>query len=97
MQEFIVGMIVAYAFWVVAKRYAPKIARQTIRRSLVRSARNIRLIALAEKLEKEAEDSASCGSGCGKCGSCDSDSPTAQVAEKVVAMPTSLKQSRGTS
>lgn len=72
MQQWIVGAIVAYAFWVVAKRYLPRALHRLLRSWAVRGARRMGWNRLAARLEKRAEAGASCGDGCGSCGSCGS-------------------------
>ena len=70
LQQWIVGAIVAYAFWAVARRYLPKSLRRFLRSWAVRLARRIGWKRLAAKLEERAEAGASCGDGCGSCGNC---------------------------
>jgi hypothetical protein len=70
MQEGIVTVIVAYAAWIIVKRYAPKAMRQIVHVLAVRIARRTGLQRLAGKLEAKAAADAACGSGCGSCGNC---------------------------
>ena len=70
MQQLIVGVIVAAAFWVVLRRYAPKILRQAVRRHAVRLARAAGWNAVAERLDTAPVESGSCADGCGSCGGC---------------------------
>jgi hypothetical protein len=72
MQEWIVGAIVACAFWAVLKRYMPKAVRKAIRSRAVRTARRFGWTALANRLEAEKKSVASCADGCGSCGGCGS-------------------------
>lgn len=69
-QQLIVGVIVAAAFWMVLKRYAPKILRQAARRHAVRLARAAGWSAVAERLDVAPVESGSCADGCGSCGGC---------------------------
>jgi hypothetical protein len=68
MQEIVVGLIVAVAALVVARRYAPKAVKRAIRVGAVRAARTLGWNSLAARLAQQAEAGASCGGGCGNCG-----------------------------
>ena len=70
LQQWIVGAIVAYAFWAVARRYLPRSVRRLLRSWAVRLARRIGWTRLAAKLEERAEAGASCADGCDSCGKC---------------------------
>jgi hypothetical protein len=72
MQALIVAAIVAYAFWVVAKRYAPKPVRRLTYALLARGAKRLGWKQGVRKFESEIStpSSASCGDGCGSCGAC---------------------------
>ncbi|HEX7650316.1 MAG TPA: DUF6587 family protein [Noviherbaspirillum sp.] len=74
MQEAVVGLIVIFACWTVAKRYLPKAMRQAIRSWSVRSAERAGWHRLAAWLSKEKQGG-SCADGCGSCGGCGSDTP----------------------
>jgi hypothetical protein len=91
MQEWIVGAIVAYAFWVVLKRYMPKTVRRAIRSRAVRTARWLGWNALANRLEAETKTVASCGDGCGSCGGCGSNDE-APTADKKFVIPLKLER-----
>lgn len=88
MQQWIVGAIVAYAFWVVTKRYAPKAMRTAVRRWSGRAARRFGLNGIADRLEKDRQAAAR-GDGCGSCGGCDSkqaSSPASTAKEFVIPL-----------
>ena len=70
MQEMIVALIVAYAAWVVVKRYAPKALRTRVRGSVASAARQAGLASWAAKLETVPYASSSCSDSCGTCGGC---------------------------
>jgi hypothetical protein len=71
MQETIVALIVAYAAWAVAKRYAPKLLRAWVRSTAATAAKRVGLVRFADKLQAASPASASsCGDGCGTCGGC---------------------------
>lgn len=72
MQEMIVALIVAYAAWVVVKRYAPKALRMRVRVVAASAARQAGLASWAAKLET-APYASSCSDSCGTCGGCASD------------------------
>jgi hypothetical protein len=69
MQEFIVGLIVAYAACAVAMRYLPKRIRAAAREALANLFRRLGWNAAAVRLEN-ARRAASCADGCGSCGGC---------------------------
>jgi hypothetical protein len=71
MQEAIVAVIVAYAVWVVAKRYAPKPVRLALANLATRAALWLGWNRLAAKFEPKPQVSSACGS-CGGCGSASS-------------------------
>jgi hypothetical protein len=73
MQEWIVAIIVAYAAWVVAKRYMPKAVKQTVRMQIARTAKKLGWGRVASKFEPDTQTvSSSCADGCGTCGGCGS-------------------------
>ncbi len=94
MQEWIVGAIVAYAFWAVLKRYMPKAVRKAVRSRAVRTARRLGWSALANRLEAEKKSVASCGDGCGSCGGCGSNDE-APTADKKFVIPLKLERYNG--
>ncbi|HJV52137.1 MAG TPA: DUF6587 family protein [Noviherbaspirillum sp.] len=83
MQEWIVGLIVAGAFFVVVKRYMPKAWRGALRRRLARIAQRFGWARLAARLAV-AEQAASCDDGCGSCGGCGSNKPSPVTDERFV-------------
>ena len=94
MQEWIVGAIVAYAFWAVLKRYMPKAVRKAVRSRAVRPARRLGWSALANPREAEKKSVASCGAGCGSCGGCGSNDE-APTADKKFVIPLKLERYNG--
>jgi hypothetical protein len=84
MQEWIVGAIVACAFWAVLKRYMPKTVRKAVRSRAVRTARRLGWNALANRLEAEKKTVASCADGCGSCGGCGSNDEKPAADNKIV-------------
>jgi hypothetical protein len=75
MQEFVVAMIVAYAAWAVAKRYAPKTLRAWARATTADLAMRVGLVAFAARLQTTpAQSSSSCSDGCGTCDGCSPES-----------------------
>ncbi len=91
MQEVIVGIIVAFAAFAVARRYAPAPVRQALNGWTARSARRIGLGRLAEKIEAKAGGSAGCGDGCGTCGGCGT-ANSASSARQFSISPEALKR-----
>lgn len=83
MQEWIVGLIVAGAFFVVLKRYMPKALRQALRRHLAQLAQRFGWERLAARLAV-SEQAASCSDGCGSCGGCGSNEPSPVTDERFV-------------
>jgi hypothetical protein len=77
MQEWIVGLIVVFAAWTVAKRYAPKAVRRAMRAGAGAVARRAGLNRWADRLQSAPAASASCDDGCGSCGGCASETPSA--------------------
>lgn len=73
MQEAVVGLVVAYAFWAVARRYLPKAMRRAIRSWSVRIAKRLGWHRLADRLSAAKEKGGSCSDGCGSCGGCGTD------------------------
>lgn len=89
MQEFIVAMVVAYAAWSVAARYAPKAFKRAVRKLAARAMRDIGLYKAADYVGREAQG-ADCASGCGSCGGC---GPAAGPAPKQSAItPEALRR-----
>lgn len=74
MQEWIVAVIVAYAAWVVLKRYMPKAVKQTVRMQIARTAKKLGWGKVASKFELDGTQQpvSSCADGCGTCGGCGS-------------------------
>jgi hypothetical protein len=70
MQQVIVTLIVAFAAWAVARRYAPAVVRQAVRGSAMRAATHLGWTRIATRLETKSATAASCGDGCGTCGGC---------------------------
>lgn len=83
MQEWIVGVIVAGAFFAVLKRYLPKAWRRALRGGLARIARRFGWERLAARLAV-AEQAASCDDGCSSCGGCGSNKPSPVTDERFV-------------
>ena len=79
MQGIIVAVIVAYAAFVVLRRYTPKPIRQFVRAWSVKIATRMGWQSMAAKLSEQAEAGASCGNGCGSCGNC---GPSTHASEK---------------
>jgi hypothetical protein len=75
MQELIVAVIVAFAAWVVLRKYLPRTWRRRLAGSSAGVARSAGLMRLALWLERDLPAAASCGSGCGTCGSCGTGAP----------------------
>jgi hypothetical protein len=91
MQESIVALIVAYAAWVVARRYAPKPVRQWVRAWKVRVATRLGWTRIAAKFDVSDSGASSCADGCGTCGSCDS-AGTKPAVKQFAITPEALKQ-----
>lgn len=68
MQEFIVGLIVAYAAWSLLVRYTPKAMRRRIRAQAVHALNRIGMKKLADRIANR--DDSDCSSGCASCGGC---------------------------
>ncbi len=92
MQESIVTIIVVYAFWVIAKRYAPQSVQQFFRSGMARIAKRFGWIALASKFETKTQAAASCGDGCGTCGDC-SANKVPIAAKQFTISPGAIKRS----
>jgi len=75
MQEAVVALVVACAFWAVARRYLPKSVRRAIRSWSVRVAKRLGWHRLADRLSVAEEKGGSCSDGCGSCGGCGTDAP----------------------
>jgi hypothetical protein len=75
MQQAIVIVIVVCAAWAVARRYAPAVVRQAVRRAAIRAAGRLGWMRIATRLEAKGAAPASCGDGCGTCGGCNAGSP----------------------
>lgn len=91
MQESIVALIVAYAAWVVARRYAPKSVRQWARAWAVRVATRLGWTRIAAKFDVSDSSASSCAEGCGTCGSCGSAGAKSAVKQFVIT-PEALKK-----
>lgn len=91
MQEWIVAVIVAYAAWVVARRYAPKPVRGFVRAWTARGARRLGWTRMAMKFEAEKTAASSCADGCGTCGGCGS-ADTKPAAKQFTMTPEALKR-----
>jgi hypothetical protein len=85
MQEFIVAVIVAFAAWVVLRKYLPRTWRRRLAGSSAGVARSAGLMRLALWLERDLPAAASCGSGCGTCGSCGTGAPASAASTAGVA------------
>lgn len=90
MQEWIVGLIVAGAFFVVVKRYLPKTMRRALRARLAQAARRFGWERLAVRLAV-TEQEASCADGCGSCGGCGSDESRPVTDERFVIKLKTIK------
>jgi hypothetical protein len=90
MQEWIVGAIVACAFWAVLKRYMPKAVRKAVRSRSVRLVRRLGWNKLANWLEAEKKTVASCADGCGSCGGCGSKGEAPPAADGKPVIPLKL-------
>lgn len=93
MQELIVAIIVVFAFWIVAKRYAPQPVTIFCYALLARCAKWLGWNGVENKFRKKTEAASSCASGCGKCGGCGDSGSTSHTKEKNISMPASLKRS----
>lgn len=91
MQESIVAVIVGYAFWIVAKRYAPKSMQRLMLTRLERIVKQLGWISLAKKLEAKTTITANTD-GCGTCGNC-STNKTNLPATTFTIRPESIKRS----
>jgi hypothetical protein len=89
MQEVIVAIIVAYAAFVVVRRYAPKSAKLRMRGLMVRSAGKLGWGGMAQRLADEVQDT-SCSDGCNTCGGCGSATPTSE--KQFTITPEALKR-----
>ena len=83
MQELIVGVIVAVAFFAVLKRYLPKTVRRALRARLELAARRFGWESLAARLAV-TEQEASCADGCSSCGGCSSNESPPVTDERFV-------------
>jgi hypothetical protein len=92
MQESIVAVIVAYAVWVVAKRYAPKSLRRALRAWIERTAMRFGWTGIAAKLEAKRQAEAACASGCGACGGCASGDAASAAKKQFTITPEALKR-----
>jgi hypothetical protein len=71
LQEIIVGALVVYATYSVAKRYLPKTARRALRVLLARGTAMVGLTSWARRLATEpVASSSSCADSCSSCGGC---------------------------
>jgi hypothetical protein len=97
MQHWIVALIVGYAFWAVAARYAPKALKRALRSRLARVARRYGWDRLALRLQTEAANgTAGCADGCGSCGACATDVPvaTTETSQRVIPIKVESQASR---
>jgi hypothetical protein len=92
MQEGIVAFIVAYAFWVIAKRYAPKAVKRIVRNAIATILRKVGLHRMAGNIANTVDSSASCGDGCGTCNNCQPNSSSQSVQEFTISLD-SVKRS----
>lgn len=81
MQQSIVYLIVAYAAWVVGKRYAPVSLRRRLNAWLHAKCTDFGWSRMAEKFVPAASASASCGDGCSSCNSCATNEEVATTKE----------------
>jgi hypothetical protein len=72
MQQVLVALIVACAFFAVARRYMPRALRQMLRRRIAHAASRLGWHGVARKLETAAPAAPSCADGCDTCGGCSS-------------------------
>jgi hypothetical protein len=84
MQAWIVGLIVAYAFWTVSRRYMPKAVRRAVRAWAARTAQRFGWNGIAARLSAAKESGGSCGDGCGSCGGCGPKEPPSASDEHVI-------------
>jgi hypothetical protein len=97
MQQSIVYLIVAYAAWVVAKRYAPLWLRRGCSSWLHAKFTALGWNRIAERFVPNATAAASCGDGCGSCNNCaanDAGAPIATTAaiKEFSVTPDALRQ-----
>jgi hypothetical protein len=95
MQEWIVAVIVGYAFWIIAKRYAPKSVQKLLRTRTERIVKRLGWAGLARKLEAKTA-TASSTDGCGACGDC-SASKTSSPVKTFTIKPESIKRTNAPS
>ena len=86
MQETIVALIVAYAAWVVAKRYMPKAIRQTVRASIVVAAKRLGWNSVAHKFEMEIQPAPACADACSTCGGCGATDTTPEKKQLTISV-----------
>ncbi|NMM09884.1 MAG: hypothetical protein HHJ16_06390 [Polaromonas sp.] len=70
MQEFIVGIIVVFAFWLVAKRYTPPAIQRFLRKGFAGIAKQFGWPMIAQRFETEKPAPPSCSDGCSACRQC---------------------------
>jgi hypothetical protein len=91
MQEAVVTIIIVWAAYVVAKRYAPKILRRKLNALMARAARQSGLPKLATRFELKVMKSNACADdGCGACGGCKANHSTS-TEKRIVITPRTLK------
>ena len=81
MQELIVALVVTYAAWAVARRYAPKAMRAWVRATAVSTLRRAGFTAMADKMQTAAAAAPSCSDGCSSCDTCSSNSSAKPAAK----------------
>lgn len=91
MQQWIVYLIVAYAAWVVGKRYAPVSLRRAASGWLRAAFTRLGWTRMADRFVPDAIAAAACGDGCGSCNNCDSNGTPAAPKEFAVT-PDALRQ-----
>lgn len=96
MQQSIVAIIVVYAFWVVAKRYAPQSVLRFARSGIARTARRFGWRGMASRFETVKPPAPSCGDGCASCRRCGANEAAPAIKSFSIS-PELINRSRGRS
>ncbi len=89
MQEAVVAVIVAYAAFVVARRYAPQPFKRRVRSMVAGFAGRLRWNGMARRLASEVQ-ATSCSDGCNTCAGCGSATPASE--KQFMITPEALKR-----
>lgn len=84
-QNVIVAVVVIFALYSVARRFAPASLRRFLRRFFAQLAARLRLKTIAQKLD--ARKATEVPSACGSCGGCSPGTPSGKARAVIAIMP----------